>query len=134
MFLVFVLLLCGFLSLNQDPREYFDSQQVNAVKTLDDSQAGMDQMRCNLSSEEAFGSLRASISKIKTMGLNDPLITPEIALRVMTSLCLLILKNKLYIIDKCLCLYSEMLNIILGEHLFFFVLPSVFPINLSFFC
>ncbi|KAF7837371.1 general transcription and DNA repair factor IIH subunit TFB1-1-like [Senna tora] len=70
----------------KDPREYFDSQQANAVKTLDDSQAGMDQSRCNLSSEEAYGSLRASISKIKTMGLSDPLVDPEIALKVHTGL------------------------------------------------
>ncbi|KAJ1404812.1 hypothetical protein SESBI_26390 [Sesbania bispinosa] len=49
----------------KDPRDYFDSQQANAVKTLDDSQAGMEQTRCNLGSEEAYGSLRASISRSK---------------------------------------------------------------------
>ncbi|KAK7278558.1 hypothetical protein RJT34_23590 [Clitoria ternatea] len=69
----------------KDPREYFDSQQVNAVKTLDDSQAGM-QVRCNLGSVEAYDSLRTSISKIKATGLRDPLISPEVALKVLNGL------------------------------------------------
>ncbi|KAK7278164.1 hypothetical protein RJT34_23189 [Clitoria ternatea] len=70
----------------KDPREYFDSQQVNAVKTLDESQAGMEQVRCNLGSEEAYDSLRTSISKIKATGLRDPLISPEVALKVLNGL------------------------------------------------
>lgn len=67
----------------QDPRDYFDSQQANAVKILDDSLVGKEQIRCNLGSEEAYGSLRASISKIMAMGLRDPLLSPEVALKVM---------------------------------------------------
>ncbi|KAK4266275.1 hypothetical protein QN277_027222 [Acacia crassicarpa] len=70
----------------KDPREYFDSQQANAVKTLDHSQAGMDQTRCNLSSEEAYGFLKVSISKIKTLGISDPLVSPEIASKVLAGL------------------------------------------------
>ncbi|XP_061337512.1 general transcription and DNA repair factor IIH subunit TFB1-1-like [Gastrolobium bilobum] len=70
----------------KDPRDYFDSQQVNAAKTLDDSQAGMEQIRCSLGSEEAYGSLRASISNIKAMGLRDPLFSPEVALKVLNGL------------------------------------------------
>ncbi|KAK2360870.1 BSD domain (BTF2 transcription factor, Synapse-associated protein and DOS2-like protein) [Trifolium repens] len=65
----------------KDPRDYFDSQQANAVKTLDDSLAGTEQTRCSLGYEEAYGSLRASISKIETKGLNDPLLSPEVALK-----------------------------------------------------
>ncbi|KAK7343973.1 hypothetical protein VNO77_13137 [Canavalia gladiata] len=70
----------------KDPRDYFDSQQANAVKTLDDSQAGMEQMRCSLGSEEAYSSLRASISKIRATGLRDPLFSPEVALKVLGGL------------------------------------------------
>ncbi|XP_057428361.1 general transcription and DNA repair factor IIH subunit TFB1-1-like isoform X2 [Lotus japonicus] len=70
----------------KDPRDYFDSQQANAVKTLDDSLAGMEQTRCSLGSEEAYGSLRASISKIKAKGLKDPLLSPEVALKVLNGL------------------------------------------------
>lgn len=72
------------LFLAQDPRDYFDSQQVNALKSLDDSLAGKEQIRCNLGSEEAYGSLRESISKIKAIGLMDPLLSPEVAFKVMT--------------------------------------------------
>jgi transcription initiation factor TFIIH subunit 1 len=74
--------------LVQDPRDYFDSQQANAVKTLDDSLAGKERLRCNLSSEEVYGSLRKSISNIKTEGLKDPLLSPEVALKVMTFVLL----------------------------------------------
>ena len=71
-----------FVYGNQDPREYFDSQQVNAVKTLDHSLAGIDQTRRNLSSEEAYVTFKMSISKIKTLGISDPLVTPEVASKV----------------------------------------------------
>ncbi|MED6119961.1 hypothetical protein PIB30_118308 [Stylosanthes scabra] len=70
----------------KDPRDYFDSQQANAVKALDDSQAGMEKTKCSLSSEEVYGSLRASISKIKATGLRDPLFSPEVALKVLNEL------------------------------------------------
>ncbi|KAJ7963500.1 BSD transcription factor [Quillaja saponaria] len=68
----------------KDPRDYFDSQQANAVKTLNDSQAKFD--RCRLSPEEAYGSLRKSIYKIKTVGLSDPIVSPEVALMVLNGL------------------------------------------------
>ncbi|KAK7268655.1 hypothetical protein RIF29_21360 [Crotalaria pallida] len=70
----------------KDPRDYFDSQQANAVKTLDDSQAGIEKIRCNLSSEEAYGSLSASISSIKATGLRDPLFSNEVAFKVLNGL------------------------------------------------
>ncbi|CAJ1976574.1 unnamed protein product [Sphenostylis stenocarpa] len=70
----------------KDPRDYFDSQQANAVKTLDDSQPGMQQMICSLGSEEAYASLRASISKIQATGLRDPFFSPEVALKVLHGL------------------------------------------------
>ncbi|CAL0321185.1 unnamed protein product [Lupinus luteus] len=70
----------------KDPREYFDSQQVNAVKTLYDSQAGTEKIRCSLTSEEAYGSLRASISNIKAKGLRDPLFSHEVALKALDGL------------------------------------------------
>ncbi|XP_057754972.1 general transcription and DNA repair factor IIH subunit TFB1-1-like [Arachis stenosperma] len=70
----------------KDPRDYFDSQQVNAVKALDDSQAGMEKIKCSLSSEEAYSFLRDSIYKIKASGLRDPLFSPEVALKVLNEL------------------------------------------------
>ncbi|VVA21384.1 PREDICTED: general mRNAion factor IIH [Prunus dulcis] len=55
----------------KDPRDYFDTQQANntAVKT-----------------EEAYGSLRKSISKIKSFGLGNSTVAPEIALAVFNGL------------------------------------------------
>ncbi|XP_050246191.1 general transcription and DNA repair factor IIH subunit TFB1-1-like isoform X1 [Quercus robur] len=67
----------------KDPRDYFDSQQL---KTSDDTRAGSEQLRCSLSSEEAYGSLRGSISEIKAMGLSDPVVRPEVAVMVLNGL------------------------------------------------
>ncbi len=70
---------------NQDPRDYFDSQQL---KTSDDTRAGTEQLRSSLSSQEAYGSLKGSISEIKAKGLSDPIVRPEVAVMVITSLFL----------------------------------------------
>ncbi|EXB51046.1 hypothetical protein L484_023748 [Morus notabilis] len=70
----------------KDPRDYFDAQQANALKTLDDARNKMEQTKRNLSIDEAYGSLRDSISKIKTMGLSDPIVKPEVALSVLNGL------------------------------------------------
>ncbi|KAE9612137.1 putative BSD domain, TFIIH subunit Tfb1/p62 protein [Lupinus albus] len=70
----------------KDPREYFDSQQVNAIKTLNDSQGGSEKIRCSVSSEEAYGCLRASIADIKAIGLRDPLFSHEVAVKVFNGL------------------------------------------------
>ncbi|KAK7847071.1 general transcription and dna repair factor iih subunit tfb1-1, partial [Quercus suber] len=71
------------LCIKVDPRDYFDSQQL---KTSDDTRAGSEQLRCSLSSEEAYGSLRGSISEIKAMGLSDPVVRPEVAVMVLNGL------------------------------------------------
>ncbi|KAF3969964.1 hypothetical protein CMV_006290 [Castanea mollissima] len=68
---------------NQDPRDYFDSLQL---KTSDDTRAGTEQLKCSLSSEEAYGSFMGSVSEIKAVGLSDPIVRPEVAVMVITSL------------------------------------------------
>lgn len=70
----------------KDPRDYFDAQQANALKTLDDIRNKAEQTKCNLSIAEAYSSLRDSISKIKSAGLNDPIFKPEVALSVLNGL------------------------------------------------
>lgn len=70
----------------KDPRDYFDSQQANALKTLGDTLAGSKQIKCSLSSQEAYGSLRGFISEIKSVGLSDPIVKPDIALKVLNGL------------------------------------------------
>ncbi|XVE79124.1 hypothetical protein DITRI_Ditri14bG0032900 [Diplodiscus trichospermus] len=63
----------------KDPRDYFDSQQASAL-------GGTEQIKCSLSTQEAFGSLRESISVIKAMGLKDPVVKPEVAHQVFDAL------------------------------------------------
>ncbi|XP_050237880.1 general transcription and DNA repair factor IIH subunit TFB1-1 [Mercurialis annua] len=70
----------------KDPRDYFDSQQASALKISRDMPGGTETAKCRLSTQEAYGSLRNSISQIKTMGLNDPIVKPEIATMVLTVL------------------------------------------------
>ncbi|GMY30782.1 general transcription and DNA repair factor IIH subunit TFB1-1-like isoform X1 [Fagus crenata] len=67
----------------KDPRDYFDSQQL---KTSDDARAGTEQLRSSLSSQEAYGSLKGSISEIKAKGLSDPIVRPEVAVMVLNGL------------------------------------------------
>ncbi|XP_058208888.1 general transcription and DNA repair factor IIH subunit TFB1-1-like isoform X2 [Rhododendron vialii] len=72
--------------LDQDPREYFDSQQANAIKTLGDTLAGTRQIKCSLSTSEAYGSLRERISEVKISGLGDPIVKPAVAFKVFDGL------------------------------------------------
>ncbi|PWA98955.1 hypothetical protein CTI12_AA013640 [Artemisia annua] len=66
----------------KDPRDYFDSQQVNATN----QEAGTKQMKSRLSTSEAYGSLRVFISEIRTVGLSDPIVRPEVAVMVFNGL------------------------------------------------
>ncbi|KAF7145356.1 hypothetical protein RHSIM_Rhsim04G0009500 [Rhododendron simsii] len=70
----------------KDPREYFDSQQANAIKTLGDTLAGTRQIKCSLSTSEAYGSLRERISEVKISGLGDPIVKPAVAFKVFDGL------------------------------------------------
>ncbi|KAJ4725413.1 BSD transcription factor [Melia azedarach] len=70
----------------KDAREYFDSQQVNALKASRDAEARAESMKSSLSTQEAYSSLRDAISEIKDMGLSDPIVNPEVALKVFNGL------------------------------------------------
>ncbi|XP_039132252.1 general transcription and DNA repair factor IIH subunit TFB1-1-like isoform X3 [Dioscorea cayenensis subsp. rotundata] len=70
----------------KDPREYFDSQQANALKTLGDNGTGMKPMDCNLSAEEAWIYLIGQISQVKVRGFNHPIVQSEAALKVLNGL------------------------------------------------
>lgn len=66
----------------KDPRDYFDSQQVNAFKASTVAEG----KKSNLSSREAYGSLRDSISQTKQMGLHNPVVKTKDALQVFNAL------------------------------------------------
>ncbi|KAI3908153.1 hypothetical protein MKW98_029454 [Papaver atlanticum] len=72
--------------LIKDPREYFDSQQANALNSLGDRAVGTKTINCNLNTEQAYGFLRKSIFKMKVTGLHDPGIEPEVASTVLIGL------------------------------------------------
>ncbi|XP_010542494.1 PREDICTED: probable RNA polymerase II transcription factor B subunit 1-1 isoform X2 [Tarenaya hassleriana] len=65
----------------KDPRDYFESQQA---KTSKDVPGGAGSLKRSV--WEAYGSLKESISEIRTAGLSDPLIKPEVAFKVFSSL------------------------------------------------
>lgn len=67
---------------NQDPRDYFDSQQASALNTSRKATIDTDPAKRSLGSEESYAALRDSISHIKTMGLTAPIVTPEVAYKV----------------------------------------------------
>lgn len=81
----------------KDPRDYFDSQQANALQTLGETQSGTKQMNCNLSAQEAYGSLREFISEIKRVGLTDPIVKPEVAIKVLNGLTQSISSTKFHL-------------------------------------
>ncbi|KAJ9568053.1 hypothetical protein OSB04_004019 [Centaurea solstitialis] len=62
----------------KDPRDYFDSQQVQL--------GGTRQVKSRLSTSEAYGSLRVYISEIRNIGLSDPIVKPEVAIKVFNVL------------------------------------------------
>ncbi|CAN7122903.1 unnamed protein product [Brassica rapa subsp. narinosa] len=64
----------------KDPRDYFESQQGNVVN----EPRGAGTLKRNV--HEAYGSLKESILEIRTKGLSDPLIKPEVAFEVFRSL------------------------------------------------
>lgn len=70
----------------KDPREYFDSQQANALKALGDAGAGIRPLDCTLNTEDAYIYLTRQISEVKIRGLSTPIIQPEVALKVLNGL------------------------------------------------
>lgn len=66
----------------QDPREYFDSQQGNALRALGGTEFGTNILDSSLSKEEAYRYLKEQISEVKSRGLKNPVIGPDTALKV----------------------------------------------------
>ncbi|KAI3739187.1 hypothetical protein L2E82_29586 [Cichorium intybus] len=73
-----------------DPRDYFDSQQVNAMNEL----AGRRHLKSRMNTCQAYGSLRGFISKITSLGLSDPVVRPEVDVKVFNGLTQTISSSK----------------------------------------
>ncbi|OWM83387.1 general transcription and DNA repair factor IIH subunit TFB1-1-like [Punica granatum] len=70
----------------KDPRDYFDSQQVNAVKILGEDAMGTAKRKSAANPRDAFGSLRKCISEVKSVGLRDPVVSSKDAFQVFNAL------------------------------------------------
>ncbi|XP_051133531.1 general transcription and DNA repair factor IIH subunit TFB1-1-like [Andrographis paniculata] len=68
----------------KDPRDYFDSQ--HALKALGDTGTGAISLKSSVSSSEAYDSLRDLVSEIRGTGLSDPIMSHEVALKVLSGL------------------------------------------------
>ncbi|KAL4185870.1 hypothetical protein AMTRI_Chr10g232960 [Amborella trichopoda] len=69
----------------KDPREYFDSQRANAFKATGDTGSGVNKDCCHLSTKQAYESLRAQILEVKSVGFKDPIVIPDLALKVLND-------------------------------------------------
>ncbi|KAL1563024.1 general transcription and DNA repair factor IIH subunit TFB1-1-like [Salvia divinorum] len=67
----------------KDPRDYFDSQQANALKALDDTCSATKPLISSASAQQAYDSLRNIIFDINEVGLNEPIMNQEVALKVL---------------------------------------------------
>uniref|UniRef100_A0A0D9WW92 BSD domain-containing protein n=1 Tax=Leersia perrieri TaxID=77586 RepID=A0A0D9WW92_9ORYZ len=70
----------------KDPREYFDSQQANALRSLGGANDGRHARNCGLSADDAFDHLLGQISSIKVNGLNYPVVQSDVALKHWTAI------------------------------------------------
>ncbi|AQK50810.1 General transcription and DNA repair factor IIH subunit TFB1-1 isoform 1 [Zea mays] len=70
----------------KDPREYFDSQQANALRSLGGSNGGRKAHSCSLSTEEVFHHLMDQMSSVKVNRLNCPIVQSDMALKVLNEL------------------------------------------------
>ncbi|KAE8811685.1 putative RNA polymerase II transcription factor B subunit 1-1 [Hordeum vulgare] len=66
----------------KDPREYFDSQQANALRPLGNND-GRKARSCSLSADDAFRHLMDQISSVK---MNCPVVQADVALKVLNEL------------------------------------------------
>jgi hypothetical protein len=83
------------LSFYQDPRDYFDSQQANALGSFGASNDGRNVHNCVLSADDVFHHLRNQISYIKINNLNCPGLQPEMSLKVNSLMIMLIISVSL---------------------------------------
>ncbi|KAL5230602.1 hypothetical protein ABZP36_029378 [Zizania latifolia] len=70
----------------KDPREYFDSQQANALRSLGGNNDGRHIRSSRLSADDAFHHLLDQISSVKVNGLNCPVVQSDVALKVLNEL------------------------------------------------
>ncbi|KAL7615868.1 general transcription and DNA repair factor IIH subunit TFB1-3 [Lactuca sativa] len=81
----------------KDPRDYFDSQQQVVGMGMgmgDELGGGGRKFKSRMNTSETYASLRGFISEIKTLGLTDPVVRPEVAVKVLNGLTQTISSSK----------------------------------------
>ncbi|XP_047971841.1 general transcription and DNA repair factor IIH subunit TFB1-1-like [Salvia hispanica] len=81
----------------KDPRDYFDSQQANALKALGDTGSAAKPLISSASARQAYDSLRNVIIDINEMGLTEPIMNQEVALKVLSGLTQSISSTKFHL-------------------------------------
>ncbi|KAL7585269.1 hypothetical protein Lser_V15G42694 [Lactuca serriola] len=81
----------------KDPRDYFDSQQQVVGMGMgmgDELGGGGRHFKSRMKTSETYASLRGFISEIRTLGLTDPVVRPEVAVKVLNGLTQTISSSK----------------------------------------
>ncbi|XP_057835632.1 general transcription and DNA repair factor IIH subunit TFB1-3 [Cryptomeria japonica] len=81
----------------KDPRQYFDSQQANAVRALGEADSSINLNRDQFHPDEVYTSIGRQILEIKKHGMKDPVIYPDVALKVLNSLTQYISSTKYHL-------------------------------------
>lgn len=81
----------------KDPRQYFDSQQTNAVRVLGETGSSGNIISGQYDPDQVYTSLRRQVLEIKNKGLIDPIISPDVALKVLNTLTQYISSTKYHL-------------------------------------
>ncbi|KAH9303270.1 hypothetical protein KI387_014853, partial [Taxus chinensis] len=81
----------------KDPRQYFDSQQANAVRALGEAGSSVNLNREQFDPEHAYTSMGQQILEVKKHGLKDSVISPDVALKVFNNLTQYISSTKYHL-------------------------------------
>ncbi|KAL1566943.1 general transcription and DNA repair factor IIH subunit TFB1-1-like [Salvia divinorum] len=81
----------------KDPKDYFDSQQANALKALGDTGSAAKPLISSASAGQAYDSLRNVIIDINEMGLTEPIMNQEVSLKVLNGLTQSISSTKFHL-------------------------------------
>ncbi|KAI3753119.1 hypothetical protein L2E82_25164 [Cichorium intybus] len=111
-----------------DPRDYFDSQQVNAMNEL----AGRRHLKSRMNTCQAYGSLRGFISEIRSLGLSDPVVRPEVDVKHWTSIQVSRLKDAMSQIYTKLQEIKESVQSDSMHHVSLLVQPMLQPLDAAF--
>ncbi|KAF9598715.1 hypothetical protein IFM89_030439 [Coptis chinensis] len=84
----------------KDPRQYYDFQHANAVRNVGDAEFSTKPISHDLNTQHTWGSLKNLISDMRENGFSDPVVRPDVALKVLKDLTQHHSSTKYHIIGK----------------------------------